>query len=281
MSCDLQGVVLGIGPGTRGNTCDICTEVMAGNDNAVTHASCENTFHRACMDEWTNTNHRQLMPTTCPKCRAVLSRPDAAYEEDIGPSVGTRIIVAQMTTSERDMYDFDMRAGNGSGAAFPTPAFLRFFDDQRQLAINWLSDYFVRLSDSQGLTVRQRFMVVMGHHLMMENNHYMVMDGRDISNTFVVLDADLRDTETGSWATDLHIVDPQGRRQLRPSVVEFFESDPNRAYEWLYGRLDYTQRELGLDLGDRNLIMQSLTEQTRQEILDRENRRRHARQHRI
>jgi hypothetical protein len=111
----------GLDHGVRGNNGDICMDVMKADDGTVTHVPCENAFHRACFEEWANTNFSNLTSPTCPTCRANVAM--RSVEASLGdpptvlplplPPLGER----SLTTMQSQMYDFDMgdAARHGSG----------------------------------------------------------------------------------------------------------------------------------------------------------------------
>lgn len=265
-SADLQDIRLGNGSGTRGSTCDICTEVMRDSDATATHISCENTFHTTCFDDWTETNHRQGSSTTCPKCRATLSRPDplsaffAGNSSDITPHFPVyppdlrSFAERPVTTAESEMYDYTQVE------ASPGPALLDLFDTQRERARNWIGDYFVRLSRAQNLTNNEALIRLL--------DMWSRMGTSSVTHEQIV--AFLGDIAPEEVATDLEIIDQMGRRRPRLSIVNFFENEPHEARDWLDARMTHTQRELGLDLDLMHQFREEFLTDVRRELRARQ-----------
>jgi len=255
---DLRDILLGIGPGPRGDGCDICMEVMKVGDHTVTHISCENTFHGACLREWIDSNKRQNRSTTCPKCRAPLSKPEPF--SDPNPLLPTELRNFGMqpaSTTQSQMYEYDTNEEN-----FPTPALIRFFCAHRQAAIDWLEDYFVRLRRAQGLSYEE----ACAHFL----DYLSLLDRAEIPENAGILEDGIGER---GCVTDLETIGGMGQRHPRPSVVNFFEEDLDRAKEWLQHRMNRIQRELALDYHQMQHIRRSFIRDVDEEIQTREHRR--------
>jgi hypothetical protein len=204
-------------------------DVMKANDGTVTHVPCENAFHRACLEEWANTNFSNHTSPTCPKCRANVAVPRMrSVEASLGdpptalplplPPFGER----SLATVQSQMYDFDMRDAARHGVGFPTPAYFHCFNTHRRRWVEWLSDYFVRLSQAQVLDQLQAVTRVV--------DCYMLMSRADVEDGILTLRNELQE---GEWATDLQIIEPTGERRPRPSVVNFSQAEPRVALDWL------------------------------------------------
>lgn len=278
-SADLQDVTVGSGPGTRGETCDICIEVINFSDETVTHNTCENTFHKACFDERANSNSSRRASATCPKCRARLSRPETTSvwhhfhalqaSNEGSPTTGQSDVRARpLTTVQADMYDYSMQINSVQDGlptpeffGFPTPALFHHIETNRPQAIEWVSDYFTRLAQAQNLSSEEFIAHVVRYYLMMEQ----VPQATILQETHVIND----EVEEREMATDLEVVDEEGRRRPRPSVVDFFEEHPLRARDWLRRRMGRTQRELFLDYEQMHELRRSFVRSVERAIRSR------------
>jgi hypothetical protein len=68
----LTSCILGQGPGVRDPACGICHEVTEADVETVCDAACQNTFHKECLDGWTQFCRDDRRRITCPMCRATL-----------------------------------------------------------------------------------------------------------------------------------------------------------------------------------------------------------------
>jgi hypothetical protein len=153
------------------------------------------------------------------------------------------------------MYDFDMGDAARHGVGFPTPACFHYFHTHRRRWAEWLSDYFVRLSQAQGFDQLQAVTRVV--------DCYMLMSRANVEDGIRTLQNELQE---GEWATDLQIIEPTGERRPRPSVVNFFQAEARLAHDWLRDRMFRTQRELVLDFHQMNQIKAAYLESVRREI---------------
>lgn len=229
----MQNIRLQTGPGTRGDTCDICLEVIELSCNTVTHTSCANTFHKVCMDSWVDSNLGNETEITCPKCRGTLNALSSPLNLELGSAANGRAVAERwLSTIPVEMYDYDMRAG------FPTPAFVHFMDKHEDRAVDWMSNYFNRLCRAQNLSHEECV-----HRVRECFDHMSHADRLDDS---LLIETELRAADA-VLVTDLETVDEFMIRRPRPSVVDRFEENPRRAREWLRYRMARTQTDLGLD----------------------------------
>jgi Ring finger domain len=265
-STDLRDVMAGLGPGTRGNGCDICMEEIGVDDATITHINCENTFHKTCFDEWTDSNFVQHRTTTCPKCRMALNEPHptlfdtlfGAPHSPFPPAIPS-FTVPRLTTVQSDMYDYDitMRDSNEEGG-FPTPALLHHFQTDQHSATLWVGDYFVRLRQAQNLSNEEAIARVI--------DCYLILDQAPVPESMDELEDQL---EEGDIVTDLEIIDESGDRRIRPDVLDFFEEEPRRARDWLKCRMARTQRELALDYHQMHHLRRDFIRDVHREIRSR------------
>ncbi|KAF7502560.1 hypothetical protein GJ744_005499 [Endocarpon pusillum] len=267
-TADPRDLRIGTGPGIRGETCDICMEAMRDDHASISHVACQNTFHKTCFDAWVGCNFSQSVPATCPKCRATLSSPapfplpDRLAESPfyavapwpIYPPEVRSFSERGLATTESEMYDYFV------GAGFPTTAFLDRVGRDNERASVWIADYFIRLSRAQNLNDNEAF----AHVARVGDN------ARNSQFTEEEVDTFLEEVGPGEVATDCEIIDSMGTRRPRPSVVRFFDNNPGPAYRWLTSNMAHTQRELGLDIGQMNVVKSAFLASVRQALQARQ-----------
>jgi Ring finger domain len=244
----IQDIKVGTGPGTRGNECEICMEVIEDGDASISHISCENTFHRACLDDWTKSNYVQVRSTCCPKCRGFLTGPGptlfgfsfdqiAPFPPPPAPFTGRLL-----TTLDLEMYDYAMQPTDSITNDVPTPALIHRLQTRRSEFSTWVADYFLRQRRAQNLTNSQTISRILDCYLLFDRS--IPRGPGPLADGLGVIHAEVG---AGEAATDLEIIDDRGHRRPRPSVVDFFVGQPDEARAWLRRRTTATQVELGLN----------------------------------
>ena len=152
------------------------------------------------------------------------------------------------------MYDYFV------GAGFPTTALLDRVGRDNERARAWIADYFIRLSRAQNLNDNEAFARVARAGDTARHARF----------TEEEVDTFLEEVGPGEVATDREIIDSMGTRRPRPSVVRFFDNNPRHADEWLTSNMAHTQRELGLDIGQMNVVKEAFLVSVRQALQARQ-----------
>jgi Ring finger domain len=243
-----RDVTIGVGPGSRGDSCDICIQAMEATEATITHTTCQNTYHRSCFDQWTNLNDSQHQPTTCPKCRVVMREP--ADDPSMSPSLDSPYSASnwdyQYVLSYRRSlvsdFDYDLQPRGSTNAIFPTGPLLRRFDLDPLLVIEWLDDYSTRIVEVEGqhsAEARQRF------------HEYLILLVQARAAGYGLFDHE--QLLPGETLTDLEIVPDFGSPRPRQWLLDWWQSDLPAAQQWLTLRNRRIQLALGLhqELVDR------------------------------
>jgi Ring finger domain len=265
----LRKITIGLGPGSRGDTCLICLEPIKPGDSSSAHDSCQNTFHRDCFDHWAIRNYMKQRTTTCPACREDFVSLAVICE---APPYVTR------ATSKGSWYDYDMRVPRFDAhlpRAVPTAALLHRLSHPKHMlsGYRWLSGYLIRQARAHPLLTEEL------RHEQFCKLRALVSSGlcRPDEMTRNAVLSVAREIKPGEIATDFEIVSRVGKRRPRLAIVDLYSTDLEGGRSYVRQRLAFTRRNLCLSLDGMYRFQKRFETAVFQEL----NRLRRERQHRL
>jgi Ring finger domain len=234
--------------------CDICHDIIWGDEPRRTHTTCRKTFHRDCLETWLIESVRQRVNMTCPNCRAVLT-----LAKNFPP-----VIDEPLSTLDRDMYDYSARP-LWDGGEFGSPAFALHYDGRwgcyQYASRRWIRDYLMRLRRAQNLDDDLYSTLVARYQAEAER----LMESRLVRERCAILSSVI-DVRAGKTVTDFEIISSEGVRRPRPSVVNLYIVNAAGASQWFHRHMNYVQRSLHLDVDEMEQIIRRFQESVNQAI---------------